>query len=93
LVRGRPQFSLESGWRVPQTLDFAPWKEFQKKAPEEELLALVWSKALNFTDEEISQGLGLTEGTLRFRVGRALRKMGTFCRAGDKIFKVVRPHE
>lgn len=93
LVRGRPQFSLESGWRIPETLDFAPWKEYQKKAPEEELLALVWSKVLNFSDEEISQGLGLTEGTLRFRVGRALRKMGTFCRSTEKSLRAVRSHE
>jgi hypothetical protein len=93
LTRGRPQFSLESGWRIPDSVDFSPWKEFQKKAPEEELLALVWSKILHFSDEDISQGLGLTEGTLRFRVGRALRKMGAFCQSTDKFFKVVRSHE
>lgn len=91
--RGRPQYSLESGWRLPEGLDLSPWKEFQKKAPEEELLALVWSKVLNFTDQAISEGLGLTEGTLRFRVGRALRKMGTFCRPADKTVRLVRSHE
>lgn len=91
--RGRPQYSLESGWRMPEGLDLSPWKEFQKKAPEEELLALVWSKILVFSDEVISEGLGLTVGTLRFRVGRALRKMGAFCRPGDRSMRLVRSHE
>lgn len=90
VVRGRPQFSLESGWRLPETLNLAPWKEFQKKTPDDELLALVWSKILNFSDQEISQGLGLTEGTLRFRVGRGLRKMGTYCRTDDS--KSIKSH-
>jgi hypothetical protein len=77
LIRGRPQYSLESGWKLPEAVDFNAWKSFQKNAPEEELLALVWSLVLGISDEDISAGLGITQGTIRFRVGRALRKLGS----------------
>jgi DNA-directed RNA polymerase specialized sigma24 family protein len=80
LIRGRPQYSLDSGWKLPDNLDLGLWKEFQKSAPEEELLALIWSRILGFSDQEVSAGLGVTEGTVRFRVGRALRKLGSFNR-------------
>jgi hypothetical protein len=75
-VRGRPNYSLESGWLVPQGLDLGPWKEFQKSAQEDEFLCLIWSKILKISDEDISQGLGISVGTLRYRIGRALRKLG-----------------
>lgn len=75
-VRGRPNFSAESGYLFPQGLDLGPWKEFQKSAQEDEFLSLIWSQVLKIGDEDISQGLGISVGTLRYRVGRALRKLG-----------------
>ena len=78
IQRGRPQFSLESGWMFPDQLDLGAWKEFQKKSPEEELLALVWSKILKISDEDISQGLQLTVGTVRFRVSHSLRRLSSY---------------
>ena len=76
-VRGRPNYSLDSGWLLPQEFDLGPWKEFQKSAQEDEFLCLIWSKLLKISDEDISTGLGVTVGTLRYRVGRALRKLGS----------------
>lgn len=75
--RGRPNYSSDSGWLLPEGLDLGPWKEFQKIAQEEEFLCLIWSKILNFSDEDISLGLGISIGTLRYRIGRALRKLGS----------------
>lgn len=74
--RGRPNTSLESGWLLPENVDFGPWREFQKLSTDDELLTTIWSKILRYTDEEISEGLGITQGTIRFRLGRALRKLG-----------------
>lgn len=76
IFRGRPNTSVESGWLLPQGLDLGPWLEFQKMANEDELLAVIWSKILNISDGEISEGLGITQGTIRYRLGRALRKLG-----------------
>ena len=75
-VRGRPNYSSESGWILPQNIDMGAWKEFQKSAQEDEFLCLIWSQILKISDEDISLGLGISPGTLRYRTGRALRKLG-----------------
>ncbi len=89
--RGRPKYSPDSGWLFPEGLDLSPWKEFQKTAPEDELLVLIWSQILKIPDSDLSTALGITEGTIRYRVGRALRKMGTMSQAsGGRRMEVVR---
>jgi len=75
-VRGRPNYSPESGWLLPAGIDMGPWKEFQKLAQEDEFICLIWSRILKISDEDISLGLGVSVGTLRYRIGRALRKLG-----------------
>lgn len=77
IQRGRPQ-GIDSGWKLPNEVDLSPWKEFQKKAEEDELLALIWCQILKLSEEDISIGLNSTEGTVRFRVGRAVRKLSLF---------------
>lgn len=76
LVRGRQNFSFTAGWSLPEHIDLGPWKEFHKTAQEDEFLALIWSRILQIPDEDIALGLGISVGTLRYRVGRALRKLG-----------------
>jgi hypothetical protein len=76
-TRGRPHFSKDAGWIVPENVDLSGWKEFQKSAPEEEFIALIWSKIVLIPDSDISMALGITQGTIRYRVGRALKKLGS----------------
>ncbi len=76
LVRGRQNFSFAAGWTLPENLDLGPWKEFQKTAQEDEFLALIWSQILQLPDEDIAIGLNISVGTLRYRLGKALRKLG-----------------
>ncbi len=75
-ARGRHNFNSDSGWQFPENLDLGAWKEFQKTAQEDEFLALIWSQILKISDEDIALGLGISTGTLRYRTGRALRKLG-----------------
>jgi hypothetical protein len=77
LNRGNPNFSTEAGWSIPSDLDLGPWREFQKLATQDELLAVIWSKVLQLNEKDIAQGLGISEGTVRYRLGRALRKLGS----------------
>lgn len=77
LNRGNPNISTEAGWMVPADLDLGPWREFQKLATQDELLAVIWSKVLEISEKDIAQGLGISEGTVRYRLGRALRKLGS----------------
>lgn len=74
--RGQPSVSKEGGWIVPAEADLGPWKQFQKESDEEEFLAVLWSRVLKISDQDISKGLGVTLGTVRHRVGRGLRKLG-----------------
>lgn len=83
--RGRPNTTVESGWLIPDSLDLGPWREFQKTASEDELLTVIWSKILKIHDDDISAGLGITQGTIRYRMGRALRKLGSMTQGVSKI--------
>ncbi|MEK2643845.1 hypothetical protein [Bdellovibrio sp. BCCA] len=85
VARGRPNTSVESGWLIPEGLDLGPWREFQKSASEDELLTVIWSKILRIEDDDISEGLGITQGTIRYRLGRALRKLGSMTQGVSKL--------
>lgn len=56
--------------------DLGPWREFRRLTDDNEFLAVLWSQVIGFSDEVIAQGLNLTEGTIRHRVGRGLRCLG-----------------
>jgi hypothetical protein len=94
--RGRPNYSSESGWLLPDGIDMGPWKEFQKSAQEDEFLALIWSHILKISDQDISLGLGISIGTLRYRTGRALRRLGALTNpvstkgSGPQILGIIR---
>ena len=77
LNRGNPNFTNEAGWNIPTDIDLGPWREFQKLATQDELLSVIWSKILGFSETDIAQALGISEGTVRYRLGRALRKLGS----------------
>jgi len=89
VARGRPNTSVESGWLIPEGVDLGPWREFQKTASEDELLTVIWSKILKMADQDISEGLGITPGTIRYRLGRALRKLGTMTQGMNKLKHVA----
>lgn len=72
--------SYEAGWLVPEGVDLGPWMEFQKEADLDEFLTVLWSKILGFSDEAISEGLGLTVGTIRHRLARGLLILGAIRR-------------
>jgi hypothetical protein len=82
LVRGRPNYAVDSGWNIPVGLEMSPWMEFQKTAQEKELLSVIWFQILKINEADISEGLKISQGTLRYRVGRGLRKLGTIVMPG-----------
>ena len=69
--------SYEGGWILPQGMDLGAWRKFRKESLEEEFLIVIWSSILKLSDEDISQGLGMTVGTVRHRVGRGLKRLGS----------------
>ena len=75
--KSRTTDRIESGsWLIPKDLDMGAWKQFYIQAEPDEMLAVIWSKILKFSDEDIAEGLGVTVGSIRHRVGRGLRLLG-----------------
>lgn len=76
LGRGRPNLSTHAGWSLPQGFDLGPWREFQKGAMLDELLVVIWSSVLDFSNEDIAKGWGVSVGTVKYRLALGLRKLG-----------------
>jgi DNA-directed RNA polymerase specialized sigma24 family protein len=68
----------ESAFSFSGEIDLSLWVSFQTSAPPEEVEAVLLSKLLGFTDEEIAAGLKVTVGTVRYRTGRGLRHLGGY---------------
>lgn len=64
------------GWIIPQGLKLEPWREFVKDQDPLLYLAVAWSQLLGFSDKDISEGLGVTEGSIRYRIGKGLKLLG-----------------
>jgi hypothetical protein len=80
LAKGHSLLSGEGGWLVPEGVDLSSWKQFHKEAPDNEMLVVLWSQVLGLPDQAISEGIGVTVGTVRYRVGHALQKLGAIHR-------------
>jgi hypothetical protein len=68
--------SQENKFSLPKDLNISAWNQFMKESKEDELLLVTWSKILNISDGDIARGLNLSEGTVRYRVGNGLKKLG-----------------
>jgi hypothetical protein len=72
-------FGLENApgeFELPKNLHLDAWRELKKRVDWAEYDAILWSQVLGFTDEELAEGFGVSPGTIRHRVGRALRELG-----------------
>jgi len=56
--------------------DWARWSSFHATSTFDERTAVLLTKILGFSKEEIAMALNVTEGTISYRVGRGLRKLG-----------------
>lgn len=61
---------------ISHKININAWKQFCKQSPPENVLAVIWSRILGFKDENIATGLGLSVGTVRYRVSHGLRELG-----------------
>ncbi len=77
-LRGRPWpgFPEERGFSLPPDFELDAWSVFLSSAEPSEVEAVLLARILGFKDEEIARGLGVTVGTVRYRIGRGLRHLG-----------------
>ena len=79
-LRPRPwtDSANEKGFYLPDDFDLSGWVSFIGSGEAAEVEAVLLSRILAFTDDEIASGLGVTSGTVRYRVGRGLRHLGGY---------------
>jgi len=70
-----PGSPTASYFTIPKDTDLNTWNEFMSKSSEDELMLVVWSKILQIDENQIAKGLGISFGTVRFRVAAGLRKL------------------
>lgn len=73
---GVADFSADSGWLVPLSLKLEPWKEFQKTASSDELFITIITQILRISEPTITEVLGMSAGTIRYRLSRTIRRVG-----------------
>lgn len=70
-------------WRLPESASLGPWKKFLLQQRREEILSLLWYRVLKVSDQDISEALKLSLGTIRFRLSRALKDLGRLSRENE----------
>lgn len=68
------------GWVVPAGLDLEVWARYQKDAPDEDIMAVLFSLVLGVSDEDLAEGFQTSTGTIRYRLGKGVRQLGLVAR-------------
>lgn len=82
--RNRTVVPPDHAWILPDHMDIGPWAKFQKEAASEQLLAVILSKVLKFSDQEIAEGLNISLGTARYRIGKGIRQLGLVTKSAGR---------
>lgn len=80
IPRNQPSTPPEAAWKIPPNLDLATWARYQRDAPDEDVMTLLFSLVLGITDEELSDGFQTSIGTIRYRLGKGVRQLGLVAR-------------
>ena len=76
--RSKSHARPHTGMMLPMDLDMGVWAAFLSSGVADEIEAVVLSRILGLSDDEIADGLSVTTGTVRYRVGRGLRHLGGY---------------
>jgi DNA-directed RNA polymerase specialized sigma24 family protein len=74
---------METAWQFPVGFDLSIWAKFQKDSNETEVIAVLLSKVLGFSDAIIAEGLNVSTGTARYRIGKGIRQLGSVTQKSD----------
>jgi hypothetical protein len=67
---------------LPPKSNWGPWFELRRLSEKHEFNSVLWTRVLGINEEIVARGLGVTVGTIRFRVGRGLKTLGRICQSG-----------
>lgn len=71
---------------LPDQLDFVPWREFHRQSSLEERMSLVLLRVLNLPIHKVALGTQTLEGSLRYRLNKALSLLGRLNRPSAGVF-------
>lgn len=74
----------EATWRNRISLDFISWRQFRKDSQPEEFLTSIWCEVLKLDHDAVAKGTETSVGTVRHRLARATRILGSIVISGAK---------
>ena len=74
--RNRPLMIPSESWQLPAHVDAEAWIGFQKDSADTEIVAVVLSKILGYSDQDVAEGLNVSLGTARYRIGKGVKQLG-----------------
>ncbi len=84
LQRGRQETAFSKEWIIPPEVEMRPWREFQKMAPNEELVSLILINILKFQLETVAEALSLSKGTIKSRQAAGQTRLGHYVHFDNK---------
>lgn len=76
-AKGLAGLASPKGWIEKAPEGLGPWKQFHRSTKKEELLFIIWNRVLKIPLPVISKALNMSEGTVSYRIGKALNKLGS----------------
>ncbi len=80
IVRNQLNAPPETVWNIPSSIDLTTWARYQRDAPDEDVMTLLFSLVLGISDDELSEGFQTSVGTIRYRLGKGVRQLGLVAR-------------
>jgi hypothetical protein len=74
---------MRSRWVLPDNLNTSVWRQFQKNVEPDWLIIFIFNHVLNFELTNISEGLNVSVGTIKYRSNKALRVLSYYNSFGE----------
>ena len=84
--RNQPVEIPQAAWVLPSSpreIDINAWGRYQKDASDDDVMALLFSHVLGFSDTDLAEGFQTSVGTIRYRLGKGVRQLGLVVRGGS----------
>lgn len=80
IPRNQPVEFPTGAWVVPSEVDISVWARYQKDAPDDDIMTILFSLVLGYRDEDLAEGFQTSAGTIRYRLGKGIRQLGLVVR-------------
>ena len=77
------QTDRSQSWSMPESFDLSAWSRYQKDAPDEDTMAILFTYIFSFSDSDLAEGFQTSIGTIRYRLGKGVRQLGLVVRGSS----------